>query len=62
MVVLCAADPDNGDKAVAHYGPYAWRDRTYTTAHEYLADHWEDVTDGAVLDVEVILGETARAS
>ena len=39
--------------------PYAWGDRTYQVAHHYIIDHWDDLKDGDVVDVEYILGETA---
>lgn len=38
--------------------PYDWCDRTYQTAHIYIEDHWHDLKDGDVVDVEFILGET----
>lgn len=37
--------------------PYGWNDRTMTAAHAYIHDHWDDLTDGQVVDVEHILGE-----
>ncbi len=45
----------------AHSDPYEWRDaRTMPNAHVWLLEHFDDVKDGDVLDVEFILGE-ARA-
>lgn len=38
--------------------PYDWGDRTYQVAHNYVIDHWNELKDGDVIDVEFILGET----
>ena len=42
--------------------PYDWanyRDmRTKGTAHHYIENHWADLKDGAVVDVQFILRET----
>ena len=35
----------------------SWRDRTLTTAHQYIHDHWDELTTGQVIDVEFILVE-----
>lgn len=45
----------------ACYDPYNWGNRTMGTAHHYLVEHWDEVNDGDVLDVEYILGETTVA-
>ena len=37
--------------------PHYWGDRTRTTAHRYIIDHWDGLQDGDVVDVEFILGE-----
>jgi len=37
--------------------PYWWGDRTCATAHHYIYDHFEELNDGDVVDVEFILGE-----
>ena len=42
----------------AHYDPYKWGDRTFSVAHDYIAKNWATLTDGDVVDVEFILGET----
>lgn len=39
--------------------PYGWSDRTFTVAHNYIIEHWNELHDGDVIDVEFILGETA---
>lgn len=38
--------------------PYAWSNRTMATAHHYIYDHFDELADGDVIDVEFILGET----
>lgn len=38
--------------------PYEWGGRTYPVAHQYIVDHWDELTSGSVVDVEFILGET----
>ena len=42
----------------AAYDPYNWGNRTMITAHEYIAKEWTSLTEGDVIDVEFILGET----
>lgn len=44
--------------AKACYSPYDWGDRTWHVAHLYIIEHWAELTDGDVVDVEFILGET----
>jgi hypothetical protein len=34
--------------------------RTMRIAHDYIIDHWADLSDGDVVDVEFILGETSE--
>jgi hypothetical protein len=44
------------------YDPYDWdrrRGRTMGNAHHYIAEHWAELADGDVIDVEYILGESA---
>ena len=40
------------------YDPYNWGDRTMATAHHYIEQHFQNLNDGDVVDVEFILGET----
>ena len=40
---------------------YDWGDRTYKSAHIYIENNFDDLEDGAVVDVEFILGETKEA-
>jgi hypothetical protein len=37
--------------------PYFWNDRTFSTAHHYIIEHWHELKDGDVVCVEWILGE-----
>lgn len=37
-----------------------WNDRTMHVAHHYLEEHWDDVYDDTVVDVEFILNETTE--
>jgi len=38
--------------------PYAWSGRTWPNAHDWIIRHWNELKDGDVVDVRVILGET----
>lgn len=42
------------------YDPYEWRDRTMQTAHHYIEQHFANLKDGDVIDVEFILNETSE--
>jgi hypothetical protein len=41
------------------YDPYDWQGdtRTKPVAHNFIAEHWDDLRDGDVVDVAFILGE-----
>lgn len=42
------------------YDPYNWNaQRTMGNAHLYIAEHWEELKNGDVIDVEFILGESS---
>jgi len=44
------------------YDPYDWdrrQGRTMARAHHHIAEHWAELKDGDVIDVEFILGERA---
>lgn len=43
-------------RGVAH-DPFRWNDRTMRTAHQYVEKHWDELSDGDVVDVEFVLGE-----
>jgi hypothetical protein len=45
----------------AHYVYYNWEGqaRTMPAAHHYIAENWDSIHDGAVIDIEYIHGETA---
>lgn len=42
------------------YDPYNWPggSRTMPSAHLYIEQHWDELKDGDVVDVQHILGET----
>lgn len=41
------------------YDPYDWEEaRTRGHAHKFIEDHWHELKDGDVVDVQFILGET----
>lgn len=42
----------------AAYDPYSWGNRTMVAAHRWLEEHYDTHKDGAVVDVQFILGET----
>lgn len=46
----------------AHFYPYDWgpAERTMPRAHQWLEEHFAEISDGDVVDVEFILGETPR--
>lgn len=41
--------------------PYGWKDgtRTFPAAHQWIIEHWNELRDGDVVDVQFILGETS---
>lgn len=43
--------------------PYGWTlhsQRTMPVAHNWIINHWDELKDGDVVDVEFILGETSE--
>lgn len=40
------------------YDTFAWNDRTFHVAHEYIEKHFDELKSGDVVDVQFILGET----
>lgn len=42
------------------YDPYDWNNRTMQNAHQHIETHWDTLENGAVIDVQYILGETAN--
>jgi hypothetical protein len=38
--------------------PDQWGGRTFPVAHHWIIEHWNELKDGDVVDVEWILGET----
>jgi hypothetical protein len=47
-------------KGEATYNAFDWRSRTYHHAHLYILKHWDDLSDGDVIDVQFILGEATE--
>jgi hypothetical protein len=56
-ILLARIDGGNGKAAC---DPYDWADgaRTLQVAHDYIIKNWNTLPNGAVVDVEYILGET----
>lgn len=42
------------------FDPWSWSDRTMQTAHLHIEKEFDRLEDGAVIDVEFLLGETAE--
>lgn len=49
----CDGDPCSND-------PHHWRGRTFPVAHAWIIEHWDELSDGDVVDVQFILGETTK--
>lgn len=48
---------------VAYSDPYDWdNSRTMPTSHEYIINNFDQISNGAVIDVEVLLGEKTEPS
>lgn len=45
----------------ASVDPYSWERRTMGNAHHWIYHHFDEIVDGQVVDVRVILGETIAA-
>lgn len=50
--------PLNNSPAQVAYDPHDWASRTFMVVHDWLTRNWDSVSDGTVVDVEFILGET----
>jgi hypothetical protein len=58
-IILTRLDGDethHGDQATND--PYARSGRTWPVAHHYIIEHWAELKDGDVVDVEFFLKET----
>jgi hypothetical protein len=42
------------------YDAYHWRSDTHKQAHIYIMEHWAELKDGDVVDVEFIIGLTSK--
>jgi hypothetical protein len=47
----------SADGTPAWNDPYGWGGRTWPVAHHYIINHWHELKDGDVVDVEFILKE-----
>ncbi len=47
----------SGDGSKASNDPHYWGDRTFAVAHAWIIEHWNEIRDGDVVDVQFILGE-----
>jgi len=58
-VILCRIV---GGQLEARHTPNEWgpSTRTLSEAHHYIANNWDDLASGVVIDVEFILGETSE--
>jgi hypothetical protein len=50
----------SADGTPAWNDPYAWGGRTFPVSHNWIIENWEKLKDGDVVDVQFILGETAK--
>jgi hypothetical protein len=41
-----------------HYDAFEWGDRTFFNAHQFIEKNWNELPNGALIDVRHILGET----
>ncbi len=49
------------DGGQSEYDPYSWGgSRTWAPAHQHIADHWEELESGDLIDARVILGEESE--
>jgi hypothetical protein len=58
-VVLCRMEASGVDRN-ATYDPYSWGNRTMTTAHVHILEHFDEMFSGDVVDVEFIVGITKK--
>jgi hypothetical protein len=49
-----------GGGRLANCDALDWRDRTWQAAHTHIAQNWDSLSDGDVIDVQYILGETEK--
>ena len=53
--IIMVSRLDSGDGKI---NPFGWGGRTMPVAHDYIQQHYSELVDGDVIDVEFILGET----
>ena len=44
--------------AQSNYDPWQWGNRTMNVSHNYIIANWNTLQNGAMVDVQFILGET----
>lgn len=49
-----------GEPSRTQVDPYAWKDRTLHVAHNHIEEHWDEIPDGGLVDVRVVLGEATE--
>lgn len=55
-ILLCQLDGPRTE-----YDPFKWGyGRTMRIAHQYIQQHYDDIENGSVVDVQYILGETSQ--
>lgn len=42
----------------ASYDPFGWDNRTMSIAHQVIERDWDTISDGDVVDVQFVIGET----
>ena len=55
-IIIARLNGENNSSADA----YHWNDRTMQTAHLFIDENFHGLKDGAVIDVQFILGETDK--
>ena len=57
IMLMCLAD-GRATNDPYELGSRGMGPRTMQNAHNHIIEHWDELRDGAVVDVQVILGET----
>lgn len=50
----------NGGDGESHCSPYDWGNNTLVEAHKHIEANFDDMEEGAVVDVEYITGQTQQ--
>lgn len=46
-----------GEPSRTQIDPFNWSDRTLQMAHRHIEEHWDEIPNGGLVDVQVIVGE-----